>query len=64
MKFTVNIGLDGLREIFEIANIDSKNIKLEVIEGEEGFVFELSGRDAVSFERIIRNTDVIYKITT
>ncbi len=63
MKFEVEIGLNGLREVFEIADIDIKNIELKVLDGERGFSFELSGRDATNFEHAIRNTDVKYSIT-
>ncbi len=63
MKFEAEIGLNGLREVFEISDIDIKNIELKVLDGERGFSFELSGRDATNFEHAIRNTDVKYSIT-
>lgn len=64
MKYEVEIGLNGLREVFEISDIDIKNIELKVLDGERGFLFELSGRDATNFEHVIRNTDIAYKTTS
>ena len=62
MRFEVEIGANGLRSLFKIADIDKTKVTLKPLNRKDGFNFKLEGKDAENFEYVIRNTDVPYRI--